>query len=135
MNSFQLSFFAADKVIYTGGCLSVIIPTVDGQTGIYAHHENMINAIVPGSLSFRKEDGEEEILAVSSGFLKVENNEVLILVSSAERPDQIDAIRAQRAADRAKEELLQKRSLREYRQIQANLARALARLRVKQDRR
>ena len=42
-----------------------------------------------------------------------------------------DANRAKRAADVAKEELLQKKSLQEYKSAQANLARALSRLRVK----
>ena len=46
--------------------------------------------------------------------------------------EDIDANRAKRAADAAKEELLQKKSLQEYKSAQANLARALSRLRVKE---
>ena len=53
-----------------------------------------------------------------------------LLVDSAERPEDIDANRARLAEERAREELLQKRSLREYRMAEANLARALNRLRV-----
>ena len=53
------------------------------------------------------------------------------LLDSAERPEDIDANRAQRAADEAKEELLQKKSIQEYRSAQAQLARAISRLRVK----
>ena len=54
-------------------------------------------------------------------------------MDSAERPEEIDAIRAQRAADEAREAILQKRSAQEYRMAQANLARALNRLRVKSE--
>jgi F-type H+-transporting ATPase subunit epsilon len=52
-------------------------------------------------------------------------------VDTAERPEEIDANRARRAADEAKEALLQKRSIQEYHAAQANLSRALSRLRVK----
>ena len=57
---------------------------------------------------------------------------MLLLVDTAERPEDIDANRAKRAADAAKEELLQKKSLQEYKSAQANLARARSRLRVKE---
>ena len=69
--------------------------------------------------------------AVSGGIAKVENGEVLILVDTAERPEEIDIMRARRNADAAKEALLQKRSIQEYRSAQAALARAISRLRVK----
>ena len=81
-------------------------------------------------VAFRTPDGQEHRAAVSSGMIKVEDNTVLMLVDSAERPEDIDANRARLAEERAREELLQKRSLREYRMAEANLARALNRLRV-----
>ena len=56
---------------------------------------------------------------------------VILLVSSAERPEEIDLNRARREADAAKEALLQKRSIREYRMAQISLARAVSRMRVK----
>ena len=55
----------------------------------------------------------------------------MTLAMGAERPEDIDANRAQRAADQAREELLQKKSIQEYRTAQAQLARAISRLRVK----
>ena len=55
----------------------------------------------------------------------------MILVDTAERPEEIDARRARRDADAAKEALLQRKSIMEYRAAQATLARAVSRLRVK----
>jgi len=49
----------------------------------------------------------------------------------AESPDEIDEVRARLNADRAKEEMLQKRSQREYYSAKVRLARALNRLKVK----
>ena len=63
--------------------------------------------------------------------MKVEKNDVVILVDSVERPEEIDAARAQREADEAREAMLQKKSRQEYQLAQATLARAMNRLRVK----
>ena len=102
--------------------------------GIHAHHSNMITAIVPGTLQYQIRENQPLEAAVSGGMAKVENGEVLILVDTAERPEEIDANRARRRADAAKEALLQKKSIQEYRAAQASLARALNRLRVKRQR-
>ena len=131
MNSFRLHIFAADRVFFEGDCVSLIVPTNQGQYGVQAHHSNMIAALVPGMLTYRLPEGESRNAAVSAGMIKVEANDVLVLVDAAERPEDIDAIRARRKADEAREVLLQKRSQQEYRTAEATLARALNRLRVK----
>ncbi len=131
MDQFTVYILAADEPFYEGPCESLSVPTTTGMYGVLAHHTNVIMAIVPGTLHYRCPGQEEQLAAVSAGLMKVENGEVLILVDSAERPEEIDANRAKRAADRAKEELLQKKSIQEYRMAQSNLARALSRLQVK----
>ena len=124
MEAFQVHILAADHTFYEGPCESLVIPTVDGEAGILAHHCNIIAAVVPGELRCRTPEGEEYRAAVSEGLVKVEGGDVLVLVDSAERPEEIDV-------NRAREEMIQKRSIQEYRMAQANLARALNRLRVK----
>lgn len=131
MSQFQVFILAADNVLYEGPCESLVVPTSQGQYGILANHSNMISAVIPGKLTYRTPDGEEQLAAVSAGLVKVENNEVLVLVDTAERPEDIDVNRAKRAADEAKEAMLQKRSIQEYRSAQANLAREVNRLEVK----
>lgn len=130
MNTFHLEVLAAEGPFFRGECESLIVPTPEGQRGILAHRANIISALSPGALTFRTPDGVTHRAAVSAGLVKVENNTVLILTDSAERPEDIDANRAKLAEERAREELLQKRSQVEYRLAQANLARALNRLRV-----
>lgn len=53
--------------------------------------------------------------------MKVEAGEVMLLVSTAERPEDIDVNRARRAEDAAKEALLQKKSMQEHRNAEAQL--------------
>ena len=116
MEPFQVHILAADRTFYEGPCLSLTIPVSDGELGILAHHASMIAAVVPGTLRWQAPDQPVQLAAVSPGMVKVEHNDVLVLVDSAEHPEEIDAARAQREADEARE---------------ATLARALNRLRVK----
>ena len=115
MRTFQMHLLEADKVFFEGECESLVVPTTVGQYGILAGHSNMISAVVPGVLSYRAPGKEWRTAAVSEGMVKVEGNDILVLVDSAEYPEEIDAKRAQRAADEAKEAILQKRSVREIR--------------------
>jgi F-type H+-transporting ATPase subunit epsilon len=122
MEVFQVHILAADRNFYEGPCESLTISTSDGEQGILAHHSNMIAAVLPGILRYRVPGEPEQVAAVSPGMVKVESNDVLVLVDSAERPEEIDA---------AREALLQQRSRQEHQLAQAALARALNRLRVK----
>lgn len=126
-----MHILAADRTFYDGPCVSLTVPTSDGELGILAHHSPMIAAVQPGTLRYQAPGEEARLAAVSPGMVKVEDNEVLVLVDSAERPEEIDAARAQREADEAMEAILQKKSIQEYQVAQGTLARALNRLRVK----
>ena len=130
MKTFMLSVLAADSCIYVGECSSVILPAADGQYGVLADHCNTISAVVPGLLEYTLPNGEVQSVAVSNGMVKIENNEAMILVDSAERPEEIDIRRAERAAAEAREQMLQKKSIMEYRTAEAYLARALNRIKV-----
>lgn len=130
MKPFQIEILAADRPFYIGECESLVIPTSVGQYGILADHSNMVTAMVAGKLTYRIPGEEDQIVAVSSGVAKIENNHILILADSIERPEEIDIRRAQEEADAAKEVLLQQKSLQEYNIAQAQLLRAMNRLRL-----
>lgn len=132
MSTFQLEILAADRPFYKGPCQALQVPITDGQYGILAHHRDVIAALVPGTLRLRLPDGTEQIAAVSQGLIKVENNHVLVLADTIERPEEIDANRARREAEEAREAILQKQSIQSYHSAQARMARALNRLKVKE---
>ena len=118
MNKFSLRILATDKPFFEGECLS-------------------LTAIVPGELDLTYEkDGKEVRIraAVSEGIVKVEQGNVLVLVDTAELPEEIDENRARRAAEAAREDLSHKQSIREYYAAQARLARAVNRLKIKKHR-
>ena len=131
MNTFHLQILEADRPFYEGACESLIFPGSNGYVGIQANHCNSFSAIHTGELSFKDEKGEWKKAAVSDGMIKVEDNEVLILVDSAEWPEEIDIMRARRELANAQEAILQKKSMRDFQSAQARMARAMNRLKIK----
>ena len=131
MHSFHLRVLAAERVFYDGECLSLTVPTLDGYYGIMANHENVVIAIVPGLMTLCTDSGGEQIAAVSEGMLKVEDNEALLLVDTAEHPEEIDLRRAEETAAQAREELHEKHSAQEHALALARMSRAISRAQAK----
>ena len=127
-NTFYLEVIASDKKFYKGKTRSLTVPVPDGEAGILAHHDNMLIAIVPGTVRIETESGEKIKAVVSSGFAEVINNRVKVLVLTAERPEDIDIVRAREAKEKAEEQLRQKQSIQEYHLNKMALARAMSRL-------
>ena len=109
MNTFSLKVIATDKVFYDGKCVDLIVPALDGSREILAHHENMVIATKEGEVRCKtSEDSDWKVAVVGVGFVHIANNRVTMLVDTAERPEDIDAVRAQQAYERAVEQLRQK---------------------------
>lgn len=127
--TFQLEILASDRPYYVGPAEHLVFPTMDGLVGILPGHASMINVVAPGEIKFLV-DGVWHYAAISEGFAEVRPEYVLILGDTIELPDEIDAKRAQEAAERAKERMLHKQSMVQYYQTQAALNRAMSRLKV-----
>ena len=129
MATFWLKIIASDHVFYNGSCETLVVPAHDGELGILPHREAMILATQEGEMRFRVPGEETDRRVIGGlGIVQVANNRVMAVVDSAERPEDIDEARAKLALERAKEQLRQKQSIREYYMTQAAMARALSRL-------
>jgi F-type H+-transporting ATPase subunit epsilon len=127
----------AERRVLTDEADMVIAPAVEGIVGILPRHAPLLTALNPGVMVLKK-SGEEEMLAVSGGFLQVSHDRVLILADTAERAEEIDEQRADEARARAEEALREARA--HPGSVQTEAARAalhksLARLNVAQRRR
>ncbi len=127
--TFQLEILASDRPFYVGPAEHLVFPTVDGLIGVLPGHQTMITVIVAGEMKY-KVDGEWHYAAISEGFIEVRPDYVLVLGDAIELPEEIDAKRAEEAAERAKERSLQHQSIMQYYHTQAALNRAMNRLRV-----
>lgn len=131
MTTFNLEIVATDKIFYQGPCESLVFPGLDGEHGILARHESMVAAVRAGELRYTV-NGEMKAAAVGDGFVEVLPDRVVVISDFAERPEEIDIKRAERAKERAEERIRLKKSEREYVHSQAALSRAMARLKVSQ---
>ena len=129
MKTFPLEIYAMDKTAFKGQCESLTVPAMDGEFGVLADHEPIVIAIQAGELRYTA-DGKTEVLAVGDGFMEITELEVYIMVDFAERADEIDMIRAQRAAERAQEKIKAQQDARAVAHAEAALARAIARMNV-----
>ena len=120
-NTFLLEIVTPTGPFFTGQVESLILPATDGSYGVEAGHEPVVAAIEPGETRY-KVDG------VWTSVAEIMSDYAVVLVYTAERPEEIDEARAQRAKSRAEERLRQHGSQREYYRSKAALARATARL-------
>ena len=127
MNSFILNITASSGEFYQGSCESMVLPVKDGVYGVQAGHSPVLVAIHMGMLKFTV-DGETRESLVGDGIAVVTPTFVLLLVDSAERPEDIDKNRAEAARIRAEERLQHKQSMHEYYQTKIALDRAMQRL-------
>ena len=107
MNSFILNITASSGEFYQGSCESMVLPVKDGVYGVQAGHSPVLVAIHMGMLKFTV-DGETREILVGDGIAEVTPTFVLLLVDSAERPEDIDKNRAEAARIRAEERLQHK---------------------------
>ena len=126
---FHLEVVTPDRQFYIGDADSLVLPAIDGYMGVEAGHEPVVTAVVPGELKYRSE-GAWTHAVVSQGLAEIMPDRVMVLVSAAERPEDIDLKRAEAARERAEERLKQKLSVRDYYNSKAALARAMARLKA-----
>ena len=125
-------------MVYNGDAEFVSLQTTEGSVGILAHHANVIMAIVPGIIEYvpaGAEDSDDaqsgrQTIVVSDGLLKVEGGEVIILVDTAERPEEVDEARARRAEERAREAMKRANSNRDMELAAAELSRAVSRIKA-----
>ena len=82
----------------------VTAPGFDGEFGVLANHAPFLSTIKIGTLHYKK-DGSEEELMISGGFCEVSDNKITFLVESAERGRDIGIDRALRARERAEKRL------------------------------
>ena len=127
MNKFMLSITASSGEFYQGDCEDLTLPISDGIYGVQAGHNPALVALHMGILHFVV-DGKARDVLVGDGIAEVTPAYVMVLVDSAENPEDIDKNRAEAARIRAEERLQHKQSMHEYYQSKIALDRAMQRL-------
>lgn len=123
---FELNIVSAEKKIFTGRVVSVRASGIDGELGVYAGHTPLLTAIKPGMVKYTFDDGKEEFIYVSGGFLEVQPTIVTVLADVAIRGEELDQQRILNAKRKAEETLSKTNNA----DLSAKLSREIAKLRV-----
>ncbi len=128
-NTFELEIVTPVKLMVKDTAEEAQIPGLDGYLGILPGHAPLITELAVGVITY-KASGVTHTLSVAWGFTEVLQDKVTILAETAERPQEIDVARAQKAKDRAEQRLKSNDLKVDYTRAEDALQRAETRLNV-----
>lgn len=134
MAPIHLSVVTPERIVLEEDADIVVARGAEGDIGVLHGHEPLVTPLATGELMYRV-DGEDHHLAISGGFLEVRAEKVIVLADVAERSEEIDRDRAEKARQRAEAALAENRGTQLEAEAAASLQKALLRLRVAQQRR
>jgi F-type H+-transporting ATPase subunit epsilon len=118
------------RLFYKGKVEAVSVTLLDGEIGIRAHHVAITAPVKPCLVKIKDRDGQWKTGFVSEGILEVAGGKTVLMVDSAEWPDEIDHERALEAKQHA-EEILRNASFKfEAETAKQKLERAKMRLKA-----
>jgi F-type H+-transporting ATPase subunit epsilon len=125
---YALTVVTPERTVFQGPVTEIIVRGTEGELGVLAHHIPLITALKPCVLRVVEPNGERWRVALGGGFLEVGRDVTVILADSAERPEEIDRVRAEEARQRALSRLEKPTPDIDIARAQQALARAEARL-------
>jgi ATP synthase, F1 epsilon subunit (delta in mitochondria) len=103
-DTFQLEIVTPTRLLVKEAAEEAQIPGLDGYLGILPGHAPLITELGVGSITYKSASGTHT-LAVAWGFAEALPDKLTILAEAAERPQEIDTARAEKAKQRAEERL------------------------------
>lgn len=128
-DTFQLEIVTPAKLMVKDVAEEAQIPGLNGYLGILPGHAPLITELAVGTITYRSGTTTHS-LAVAWGFAEVLQDKVTILAETAERPQEIDVERAQKAKDRAEQRLKSNDPKVDFDRAEDALQRAETRIKV-----
>lgn len=98
-----------EEEIFSGLVESITATGTDGELGVQYGHAPLLTPLKPGPVKLLKQNGEEELVFVSGGYLEVQPHLVTILADTATRAADIDEAAVEEAR-KAAENLIENQS-------------------------
>lgn len=130
----HLEIITPEKVVYQDEAVEVVVPTTNGQIAILPNHTALFTKIAPGELIIKKNQGKDQFLAITGGFLELNNNKVSILADYAVRSEEIEVQKAQEAQKRAQKRMEEKGTDRDFAEAEALFKRTILELKIAEKR-
>jgi F-type H+-transporting ATPase subunit epsilon len=134
MATLKLEIVTPEGRAYSDDVAMVVLPSIEGEIGVYPAHVPLMTQLLPGELRIVK-DGKTTELVVGTGFIEVTGDSVSVLTDSALGEEQIDENSTEEAIKRAQAALKDKNlSADDTAEVEAALARSMAQIRFKRRR-
>lgn len=127
MAEFQFQVVTPEGEVIKEDCTFAVLPGEAGELGILPNHAPLIAGLKIGVIRYTK-NNLKKFMAVSGGFVKVEDNKLVVLAETAELGELINLGRALAAKERAEQLLAGSGADLDIRRAEMALARALARI-------
>lgn len=121
---------SAEEQIFSGRVTMVVATGTMGELGIMPGHAPLLTGVKPGPVRLLFDNGTEETIFASGGFLEVQPGVVTLLADTAVRAEDLDEVAVQKAMDEAEQAMENQTAEFEYSVAAAQLAEAAAQLRV-----
>ena len=126
----HVDIVSAEGEMFSGVAAVVFAPGTQGDLGIYPRHAPLLSLLKPGEVRVQTPDGVEHQFYVGGGAIEVQPNKVTVLADTALRAKDLDEASALAAKQRAEEALKDKSGRITLAEAQAELARAIAQLKM-----
>jgi F-type H+-transporting ATPase subunit epsilon len=131
--SIELIVVTPERQLLRESVVEVTFPGLDGELGVLPGHAPLITELGVGELKYKLAtagEGQTASLAIISGFAEVLPDRVTLLAETAERAEEIDLARAERALARAQERLSQPKPEIDWVRAEIAMQRALIRIQL-----
>lgn len=126
----HLDVVSAEESLFSGRVSHLQVSGQEGELGIMPGHTPLLTPIKPGMVKMVKQHGGEEVFYISGGFLEVQPGGVTVLADTAIRGQDLDKAKAEEAKRSAQEQISNPSKDIDYALVTAQLAQAIAKLRV-----
>jgi F-type H+-transporting ATPase subunit epsilon len=104
-DTFEIEIATPERLIVRDTAIRAQIPSEDGYIGVLPDHAALVARLGIGTLTYATSTGSRYVVAVHRGILEVADNHVRVLADVAEPGVEIDRGRAERALERASQQL------------------------------
>ena len=125
-----LNIVSAENEIFSGIVEQLVASGELGELGIIPGHAPLLTILKPGEVMITLPGGKQKIYYISGGMLEVQPYNVTILADSVVRAENLDEAAALAAKARAEEDIANKNADMDHSIATAELAMAMAQIRV-----
>ena len=129
MSIFKTEIVSPDRVVWSGEAQSVTFRTIEGSMGVLDKRAPIVTALDIAMMAVKTEKENIEF-AVHGGLLRMNGEELIIVTDAAEKAEEIDIYRAEKAKQRAEDLLAKAKNDVERYKANASLQKNILRMHI-----